>query len=74
MISHILVTVSAVKDVGIEGALTSTVANLFSFVASFAASLFSSGNFMPHSVMSRPGETELTRIDGEQMTARALLK
>jgi len=29
---------------------------------------------MPHSVINNPGETELTRILGEQMTARALLR
>ena len=53
---------------------TSTVANIPNFVAFFAASLFSSGNCIPHSVISKPGETEFTRILGEQMTARALLR
>lgn len=54
--------------------LTSTVASRFSFVASRAASRFSSGNFMPHSVSSRPGDTALTRTLGEQMTASAFDK
>jgi hypothetical protein len=58
----------------IKHQLTSTVANLPNFVAFFAASLFSSGNCIPHSVISSPGETEFTRILGEQMTARALLR
>jgi len=42
-----------------------------SFVAFVAASIFCGPNFRPHSVRSKPGETELTRIFGEHITANA---
>ena len=53
---------------------TAIVASLFNLVAFLAASLFSSGNFIPHSVSIRPGLTEFTRIFGAAMTASALLR
>lgn len=51
---------------------TSTVASRFNLVLFLAASLFASGNFIPHSVSNRPGETLLTLTLGAQMTASAL--
>ena len=50
------------------------VANLFSLVAFRAASLRSSGNFIPHSVNNKPGLIELTLMLGAAMTARDLLR
>ena len=52
--------------------ITSTVARRFSLVALVAASIFSGPKLIPQSVNKRPGETELTRILGEQMTASDL--
>lgn len=53
---------------------TSTVASRFNLVAAVAFSIFSGPNLRPHSVNRRPGDTELTRIFGEQMTASDLLR
>jgi hypothetical protein len=65
--------ISHVED-SANSVLTSTVGSRFSGVASRMASRFSSGNFRPHSVRSKPGDTELTRTLGEQITASALDK
>ncbi len=54
--------------------LTSTVASLFSFVPSLAASRFSSLNCIPQSVKIKPGLTQLTLMSGAQIVAKALLR